>query len=90
MPESSDAVKEALLEENEEFQRLAKKHQELQERLTVLSGKIFLSDEEKLEEVTLKKKKLALKDKMASLIRQHQGGKAAGHGGAGHARPAPA
>lgn len=90
MPESSDVVKEALLEENEEFQRLAKKHQELQERLTILSGKIFLSDEEKFEEVTLKKKKLALKDKMASLIRQHQGDKAAGHGGAGHARPAPA
>ncbi len=90
MPESSDAVKEALLEENEEFQRLAKKHQELEERLTFLSGKIFLSDEEKVEEVTLKKKKLALKDKMAALIRQHQGDKAADHGGAGHARPAPA
>ena len=90
MPESSDAVKEVLLEKNEEFQRLAKKHQELEERLTILSGKILLSDEEKLEEVTLKKKKLALKDKMAFLIRQHQGHKAAGHGGAGHARPAPA
>ena len=90
MPESSDAVKEVLLQENEEFQRLAKKHQELEERLTFLSGKIFLSDEEKFEEVTLKKKKLALKDKMASLIRQHQGDKAAGHGEAGHARPAPA
>ncbi len=90
MPESSDAVREALLEENEEFQRLTKKHQELEERLTFLSGKIFLSSEEKFEEVTLKKKKLALKDKMASLIRQHQGDKAAGHRGAGHARPAPA
>ncbi len=90
MLESSDAVKEVLLEENEEFQRLAKKHQELEERITFLSGKIFLSDQEKLEEVTLKKKKLALKDKMASLIRQHQGDKAADHGGAGHARPAPA
>ena len=64
MPESSDAVKEALLEENEEFQRLAKKHQELQERLTILSGKIFLSDEEKVEEVTVKKKKLALKPRL--------------------------
>ena len=42
MPESSDAVKEVLLEKNEEFQRLAKKHQELEERLTILSRQDFL------------------------------------------------
>jgi len=87
MPESSETVKEVLLQENEEFQRLAQKHQELEERLTILSGKIFLSDEEKLEEVTLKKKKLAVKDKMAALIRNYQGKGAAGPG---EARPAPA
>jgi len=87
MPESSETVKEVLLQENEEFQRLAQKHQELEERLTILSGKIFLSDEEKLEEVTLKKKKLAVKDKMAALIRNYQGKAAAG---SGEARPAPA
>jgi uncharacterized protein YdcH (DUF465 family) len=80
-------VREVLLQENEEFQRLAQKHEELEERLTFLSGKIFLSDEEKLEEVTLKKKKLALKDKMAALIRNYEGQRA---GGPGEARPAPA
>ncbi len=90
MPESSDAVKEVLLQENEEFQRLTKKHQELEERIAFLSGKIFLSNEEKLEEVTLKKKKLALKDKMASLIRERQSHETAGHGDTGHAPPAPA
>ncbi|MGH9461501.1 MAG: DUF465 domain-containing protein [Vicinamibacteria bacterium] len=87
MPESSETVREVLLQENEEFQRLAQKHEELEERLTFLSGKIFLSDEEKLEEVTLKKKKLALKDKMAALIRNHESKRA---GGPGEARPAPA
>jgi uncharacterized protein YdcH (DUF465 family) len=87
MPESSETVREVLLQENEEFQRLAQKHEELEERLTFLSGKIFLSNEEKLEEVTLKKKKLALKDKMAALIRSHEGKRAAGPG---EARPAPA
>ena len=90
MPENSDSVKEALLQENKVFQRLAKKHQELEERLIFLSGKIFLSNEEKLEEVMLKKKKLALKDKMASLIREYQGHKTTGRGDAGHARFAPA
>ena len=44
MPESSETVREVLLQENEEFQRLAQKHEELEERLTFLSGKIFLSD----------------------------------------------
>jgi len=87
MPESSETVKEALLQENEEFRRLAQKHEELEERLTFLSGKIFLSAEEKLEEVTLKKKKLALKDKMAALIRNYEGNRTAGPG---EARPAPA
>ena len=87
MPESSETVREVLLQENEEFQRLAQKHEELEERLTFLSGKIFLSDEEKLEEVTLKKKKLALKDKMAALIRSYEGKRPAGPG---EARPAPA
>ena len=87
MPESSQTVREVLLQENEEFQRLAHKHEELEERLTFLSGKIFLSDEEKLEEVTLKKKKLAVKDKMAVLIRNYQAKRPTG---SGEARPAPA
>ncbi len=87
MPESSETIREVLLQEDEEFQRLAHKHEELEERLTFLSGKIFLSGEEKLEEVTLKKKKLALKDKMAALIRNYEGKRASGPG---EARPAPA
>ncbi len=87
MSESSETVKEVLLQENEEFQRLADKHEELEKRLTVLSGKNFLSEGEKLEEVTLKKKKLVVKDKMAVLIRNYQGNRAAGPS---EARPAPA
>jgi len=87
MPESSETVREVLLQQNEEFQRLVQKHEELEERLTFLSGKIFLSEEEKLEEVTLKKKKLALKDKMAVLIRDYEGKRPSGPS---EARPSPA
>lgn len=72
MTTSSESVKEALLRENEEFQRLAQKHRELEDRLSSLSQKLLLSDDEKYEEVTLKKKKLVLKDKMADLIRQRE------------------
>jgi uncharacterized protein len=71
METSATDVKEQLLRECEEFQQLSRKHQELDQRLTALTAKYFLSDEEKVEEVTLKKKKLAIKDRMAHMIRAH-------------------
>jgi len=83
----SEAVKEYLLNENEEFRRLARKHRELDERISILSRRFLLSDEEKFEESTLKKKKLALKDKMADFVRRHQMEHEAASRGA---RPAPA
>ena len=64
-------VKELLLRECEEFQQLSRRHHELDERLNALTAKFFLTQEEKLEEVTLKKKKLAIKDRMAHMIRSH-------------------
>jgi len=64
-------VKDLLLRECEEFQQLSKKHRELEERLMTLAEKMFLTEEEKVETVTLKKKKLLLKDRMAHMIRSH-------------------
>lgn len=64
-------IKELLMLECEEFQQLSQRHRELDERLHALSEKLFLSDEEKVEEVTIKKKKLAIKDRMAHMIRCH-------------------
>ncbi|MGH9322172.1 MAG: DUF465 domain-containing protein [Vicinamibacteria bacterium] len=71
MERSATAIKELLLQESEEFQQLSRRHQELDERLIALTSKFFLSEEEKVEEVTLKKKKLAIKDRMAHMIRAH-------------------
>jgi uncharacterized protein YdcH (DUF465 family) len=68
---SASDPRELLLRESEEFQQLSRKHQELDERLAMLTSKYLLSEEEKLEEVTLKKKKLAIKDRMAHMIRSH-------------------
>lgn len=50
------------------FQRLEKKHREYDDRLQELQSQRFLSDEEKDEEVLLKKKKLALKDQMEAML----------------------
>ncbi len=62
---------DVLLRESEEFQQLFERHRELDERLNALTRKLFLSEEEKVEEVTLKKKKLVIKDRMAIMIRSH-------------------
>ncbi|MFB3812769.1 MAG: DUF465 domain-containing protein [Terriglobales bacterium] len=60
-------VRDVLLASNEEFRKLAEEHQQYSKRLESLSGKRFLSDEEQMEEVRLKKLKLRLKDQMESI-----------------------
>lgn len=71
MEKRVDDVKNLLMRECEEFQQLSRRHRELDQRLTALTGKFLLSSEEKIEEVTIKKKKLAIKDRMAHMIRSH-------------------
>ncbi len=60
-------VRDQLLSSNDEFRRLAQEHSEYQQRLESLIQKKYLSEDEKLEEVRLKKLKLRLKDQMQSL-----------------------
>ncbi len=60
-------VRDQLLSSNDEFRRLAQEHSEYQQRLESLIQKKYLSEDEKLEEVRLKKLKLRLKDQMESL-----------------------
>lgn len=74
MTQHSDALKESLLATNDEYRRLQAQHHEYEERLTVLSDKAVLSDDEQLEETTLKKKKLHLRDRMEEITRQARAG----------------
>ena len=60
-------VRDQLLASNEEFRRLADEHSQYAQRLDPLIQKKYLSEEEKMEEVRLKKLKLHLKDQMESL-----------------------
>jgi uncharacterized protein YdcH (DUF465 family) len=55
---------------DEEYQDLAARHHELDQRLTQLTAKHYLSEPEQLEEATLKKRKLQLKDRMEDLRRR--------------------
>ena len=66
-------LKELLLKTDEEFRQLATQHHQLDDRLHQLSGKPYLTEPEQVEEVTLKKRKLQLKDKMEDILRRHRG-----------------
>ena len=51
-------VREQLLASNDEFRKLANEHSNYSQRLESLSDKKYLSEEEKVEVVRLKKLKL--------------------------------
>jgi len=76
---TADRLKEELMNRNPEFRELAREHTRYEERLSELTALAYPSDEEQLEEVTLKKKKLALKDQMYALIMQHQKNQSVSH-----------
>jgi len=73
----AEEVKDLLLETNDEYRQLASQHHELDERLVELESKHYLSDNEHVEEVTLKKRKLHLKDRMEAIVRHYSGAAAA-------------
>lgn len=63
-------AKDQLVANHDEFRRLAMEHNQYEQRLDSLTQKRYLTDDEKLEEVRLKKLKLRLKDQMQSIERQ--------------------
>jgi uncharacterized protein YdcH (DUF465 family) len=72
MNEQLQDLKGKLIEIDQEFNELASKHHELEGRLHELTEKHYLSEPEQLEEVTLKKRKLQIKDRMEHILRRHQ------------------
>jgi len=72
----ANSLREELMASHDEFRRLAEEHSRYCQRLETLIQKRYLSDDEKLEEVRLKKLKLRVKDDMesleASFRQQHQ------------------
>ena len=64
--------RDQLLASHEEFRRLVQEHSQYSQRLESLTEKRYLTEDEKLEEVRLKKLKLRLKDQMHNMERQFQ------------------
>ncbi len=58
---------------DEEYRQLEAQHHDFESRLGELAEKAVLSDAEQVEEITLKKKKLQLKDRMQEIARRYRG-----------------
>ncbi len=66
-----EALREQLMKEDPHFRELVQKHQSFEKRLKELASLHFPSEEEQLEETILKKKKLAVKDEIYSILLEY-------------------
>ena len=65
-----EEIKEHLMSANPEFRRLHDEHRQYESKLTELLNRHHLTEQDHLEEITLKKRKLYLKDQMNSMIQK--------------------
>jgi uncharacterized protein YdcH (DUF465 family) len=70
-PAETQEVKNLLLNSNDQYRELATRHHQLDDQLHELTDRHYLSTSEQLEEIRLKKRKLALKDEMERIAREH-------------------
>ena len=70
----AEDLKHLLIETNQEFRELASKHHNLDDRLHELESKHYLSDAEQFEEISIKKRKLQVKDQMEVILRNYRPG----------------
>lgn len=66
-----DPVRDELIRSNTAFRDLVHQHQDFEARLSELAHLTYPNDDEQLEELTLKKKKLLIKDEIYSIMQQH-------------------
>jgi uncharacterized protein YdcH (DUF465 family) len=76
---NTDSLREELITNDPEFRELAREHGRYEARLSELTSLAYPNDEEQLEEITLKKKKLAVKDQMHEIMLRHQQGAESAH-----------
>lgn len=66
------ALIDELAPRNPELAHLWQEHRDLEQRLTSLGKHSYLTTEEKLEQRTLKKQKLAGRDRIESILADHR------------------
>lgn len=72
MLDKETEIVERLFQEDEEFRRLKEKHQIYEKELEELNKSMFLSSEQERKRIEIKKMKLAVKDKMESILRRYR------------------
>ena len=65
---TNEVVKEELMKESQEFRDLVHQHEGYEDRLTELANLTYPNEDEQFEEVTIKKKKLNVKDEIHSMM----------------------
>ena len=68
MSTPTEVIREQLMAGNIEYQRLCQEHARYAAQLEQLATKRYLTDQEQVEEVRLKKLKLHAKDQMEMLV----------------------
>lgn len=67
-----DPVRQELLETDESFRKLFDEHQSCEHRLDAIRAKSLPSEDDEMEVKKIKLHKLALKDRMEAIVREHQ------------------
>ncbi len=66
-----DPIRDTLIKENPNFKSLVQQHQNYEKRLTELGELSYPNEDELLEETTLKKKKLLIKDEIHAIMQNY-------------------
>ena len=72
MPITAQDVRQSLLASDSEYQRLAEEHSRCEFQLEQIIKSSYLNAEDLLQEATLKKRKLRLKDEMELIVARQQ------------------
>lgn len=67
-----EELKAHLMDANEDFRHLATQHCEYKKRLEAFAARPYLTPEEQVEEIRIKKLKLRLKDQMHDMLEQYR------------------
>ena len=65
---TANPIRDVLMQENPEFRELVHQHDNYEKRLSELANLNYPNDDELIEESTLKKKKLAVKDELYAMM----------------------
>ena len=65
---TNEVAKEELMKKSQEFRDLVHQHEKYENRLTELANLTYPNEDEQVEEATIKKKKLNVKDEIYSMM----------------------